>query len=178
MPASSPQYLLHLADRWEEVARNPNHAELAEVERVARLYEKRSHFAEAAFLRLRTRPDSFRAAAERVRHFLQSDEIERAHQEVERFNRNLDYAHLLFLQRLALTGLNQHRRVDNMRSPQNERVKQEKARRHASWQDEAERIWKAHPVWGRPAVAQRVADKLGGRPDTIRKAIKKPGAPL
>jgi|KBSSwiStaDraftv2_1062776.scaffolds.fasta_scaffold101919_3 hypothetical protein len=174
MPASSPQYLLHCADRWEEVSRHPNRAGLAEVERVARLYE-RSHFAEAEFLRQTLRPDRFRIAAARVRHFVRADEIERAREEVDRFNRNLDYARSLFLQRLALTGLNQHRRVDRMRDPRNENVQRETKLRHDAWQREAERVWACNPSWGRPAVAKRVAAKLGGKPDTIRKAIKKSG---
>lgn len=174
MSVRDTNYLIYCADKWEEVARNPNKAELAAVGRVAKLYE-RSHFHEAEFLRLTFQPDSFRTAAECVRRLLQADEIDKARLEVDRFTRNIEYAQALFFRRLAVTGLNQHKRVDRMRGDRNETVQRETKQRHASWQQEAERLWKCHPEWGRPAVAERVAPTLGGKPDTIRKVIKKPG---
>jgi len=54
------------------------------------------------------------------------------------------------------------------------KVRQTKAKSiHDTWQDEAEKFWKKHPAWGKPAVAKKIAEKIGGNPETIRKSIKK-----
>jgi hypothetical protein len=39
------------------------------------------------------------------------------------------------------------------------------------WQAEAEKIRHKHPTWGKPAIAKKIAEKIGGNPDTIRKNI-------
>lgn len=44
----------------------------------------------------------------------------------------------------------------------------------ASWQAEAEKIWKKNPILSNRDVAKKVAKKIGGTPETIRKKIKKP----
>jgi hypothetical protein len=41
----------------------------------------------------------------------------------------------------------------------------------AVWQAEAEKIRHKHPTWGKPAIAKKIAEKIGGNPDTIRKNI-------
>lgn len=54
-------------------------------------------------------------------------------------------------------------------------VRQEKARSTTEIeQTEADKIWRKHPTWGKPMIAEKVAEKIGGKPGTIRKHIKKP----
>lgn len=54
------------------------------------------------------------------------------------------------------------------------KTRQEKAKPTAeAWQAEAEKIWRKHPTWGKPTIAEKVAEKLGGKPGTIRKHIEK-----
>ena len=43
------------------------------------------------------------------------------------------------------------------------------------WQTEADKIWKKHPTWGKPAIAKMVHEKYpGSTARTIRLRIKKP----
>jgi hypothetical protein len=45
----------------------------------------------------------------------------------------------------------------------------------AKWQEEAEKVWKKHRRWGKPAVAEAVHEKFPDVPvETIRPRIKKP----
>lgn len=45
----------------------------------------------------------------------------------------------------------------------------------AKWQEEAEKVWKKRPKWGKPAVAKVVHEKFPDVPvETIRPRIKKP----
>lgn len=45
----------------------------------------------------------------------------------------------------------------------------------AKWQEEAEKVWKKHPRWGKPAVTGAVHEKFPDVPiETIRPRIKKP----
>jgi hypothetical protein len=54
-------------------------------------------------------------------------------------------------------------------------VRQEKAKTiHEIWQAEADKTWKKHPTWGKPAVGKRIADDIGGKAGYIRKKIEKP----
>lgn len=43
-----------------------------------------------------------------------------------------------------------------------------------NWQIEAEKIWQKHSSWGNKYVGKKVAEQIGGNPETIRKSIKKP----
>ena len=42
------------------------------------------------------------------------------------------------------------------------------------WQEEANKIWKKHPTWGKISVAKKIEEKTGEPFETIRKKIKKP----
>ncbi|MFH1490301.1 MAG: hypothetical protein ABII06_15455 [Pseudomonadota bacterium] len=54
------------------------------------------------------------------------------------------------------------------------KVRREKAKSiRGNWQTEAEKIWKKHPAWKNRSVATKVAERIGGNPNTIRKSIQK-----
>ena len=42
------------------------------------------------------------------------------------------------------------------------------------WQEEANKIWKKYPKWGKISVAKKIEEKIGDPFETIRKKIKKP----
>lgn len=47
------------------------------------------------------------------------------------------------------------------------------SKQHDEWQRRANAIWKRHPAKSASDVAGMIADKYGGKPNTIRRRIKK-----